>query len=67
MSVPRVWKLELPPGVIVAMLGVVVIHAAEADLFGDGLSGSLRHVRYKAGLGGRHRRSVPGGRGHWRV
>ncbi len=54
MSVPRVWELELPPGGIVAMamLGLLVIHASEADLFGDGLSG--RHVRYKAGLGGGH-------------
>ena len=65
MSVPRVWKLELPPGMIVAVLGVVVIHATEADLFGYGLSG--RHVRYEAGLGGGHRGSIPGGRGHWRV
>jgi hypothetical protein len=49
MSVPGVWKLELPPGVIMARLGVVVIHATEAYLFRDGLSS--RHVRYKAGFG----------------
>ena len=65
MSVPRVWKLEFPPGVIVAMLGVVVIHATEANLFGNGLSSM--HVRNKAGLGGGDGGSVPGGRGHWRL
>ncbi|KAF8473687.1 hypothetical protein DFH94DRAFT_684313 [Russula ochroleuca] len=63
MSVPRVWKLELPPGVIMAMLEVFVVHASEPDLVGDGLG--VRHIRNKAGLSGGLGGYVPGGRGHW--
>jgi hypothetical protein len=62
MPMPRVRKLELPPGVIMVVLEVLVVHASEPDLVGDGLS--IRHLRYKAGLSGGLGGYVPRGRGH---